>query len=152
MSTELVMLSKHLILCRPLLLLLSVFPRIKVFSSESALFIRWSKFWSFIFSISPSNEYSGLISFRIDCLISLWSKGLSRVFNTIAQKHQFFGAQPALRSKFHIHAFYWSNHNLDYTDFVDKVMSLLFNMLSSFVISFTKSKKAFFKIIWYYSI
>ena len=66
MSIELVMLSNHLILCHLLLLLPSIFPRIKVFSSESALYIRWPKDWSLNFSISPSNEYSGLISFRID--------------------------------------------------------------------------------------
>jgi len=66
MSTELVMLSKHLILCCPLLLLLSIFSSVRVFSSESALRLRWLKYWSFSFSISPSNEYSGLISFRMD--------------------------------------------------------------------------------------
>ena len=66
MSIDLVMPSNHLILCCPLLLLLSIFPSIKVFSDESVLCIRWSKFWSFSFSISPSNEYSGLISFRVD--------------------------------------------------------------------------------------
>ena len=66
MSIELVMPSKHLILCRPLPLLSSVFPTIRVFSNESALGIRWPKYWSFSFSIGPSNEYSGLISFRID--------------------------------------------------------------------------------------
>ena len=65
-SIELVMPSNHLILCRPLLLLPSIFPRIRVFSIESTLHIRWPKYWSFSFSISPSNEYSGLISFRID--------------------------------------------------------------------------------------
>ena len=68
MSMESVMPSNHLILCRPLLLLPSIFPSIRVFSSESALCIRWPKYWSFSFSISPSNEYSGLISFRIDWL------------------------------------------------------------------------------------
>ena len=68
MSIELVMPSNHLILCRPLLLLLSVFPSIRVFSNESVLHIRWPKYWSFSFSISPSSEYSGLISFRIDWL------------------------------------------------------------------------------------
>src|SRR5574337_1083246 len=67
MCIESVMPSKHLILCCPLLLLLSIFPSIKIFSKESALHIRWPKYWSFSFSISPSNEYSGLISFRIDC-------------------------------------------------------------------------------------
>ena len=87
----------HLILCRPLLLLPSVFPSIRVFSSESVLHIRWPKDWSFSFSIHPS-EYSGLISFRIDWFplgltgwISLQSKVLSRVFsNTTVQKHQYF--------------------------------------------------------------
>ena len=96
-SIELVMPSNHLILCHPLLLLPSVFPSIRVFSNESALCIRWPKYWSFSFSISPSNEYSGLISFRMDWLISLLSKGLSRVFsNTTVQKHQFFGTQLSL--------------------------------------------------------
>ena len=93
MSIESVMPSSHLILCHPLLLLPSIFPSIRVFSNESALRIRWPKYWSFSFSISPSNEYSGLISFRMDVWISLLSKGLSRVFsNTTVQKHQFFGS------------------------------------------------------------
>ena len=97
MSIESVMPSNHLILCRPLLLPPSIFPSIRVFSSESVLCIRWQKYWSFSFIISPSNEYSGLISFRMDWLISLQSKGLSRVFsNTTIQKHQFFGAQFSL--------------------------------------------------------
>ena len=86
MSIESVMPSNHLILCRPLLLLPSIFSSIRVFSNESVLRIGWPKYWSFSFSISPSNEYSGLISSRIG-LISLQSKGLSRVFsNTIFQK------------------------------------------------------------------
>ena len=89
MSIESVMPSNHLILCHPLLLP-SIFPSIRIFSSESVLPIRWPTYWSF--SISPSNEYSELISFRMD---SLQSKGLSRVFsNTTVQKHQFFSAQP----------------------------------------------------------
>ena len=97
MSIELVMPSNHLTLCHPLLLLPSIFPRIRVFSSESVLHIRWPKYWSFSFSISPSSEYSGLISFKIDWLVSLQSKGLSRVFsNTTVQKHQFFGTQLCL--------------------------------------------------------
>ena len=75
MSTELVMLSNHLILFYPLLLLPSIFPRIRVFSSESALYIRWPEDWSFSLSISPSNEYSGLISFRIDWLDLLAVQG-----------------------------------------------------------------------------
>ena len=94
MSIELVMSSNHLILCHPLLLLPSLVPSIRVFSSESVFHIRWPKYWSFSFSISLSNEYSGLISFKNDCLISLQSKGLSRVFsNTTVLKHQFFGTQ-----------------------------------------------------------
>ena len=75
--------SNHLILCRPLLLLLSIFPRIRVFSNESALHIRWPKYWSFNFSISPSDEYSGLISFSIDWF-DLWSIGLQRVRDNLA--------------------------------------------------------------------
>ena len=80
MSIRSVMPSNHLILCRPLLFLPSIFPSIKVFFNESVLRIRWSKYWSFSFSISPSNECSGLISFRIDCFDFLAGKGLSRVF------------------------------------------------------------------------
>ena len=82
MSIELVMPSNHLILCRPLLLLPSIFPTIRVFSNELALHIRWPKYWSFSFNISPSSEYSGLISFRIDCFDLLVSKELSRVFSS----------------------------------------------------------------------
>ena len=97
MSIESVMPTKHLILCCPLLLLPSIFPSIKDFSNESALCIRWPKYWTFSFSISPSKEYSGLISFRIDWLNLLTVQGLSRVFsNTTVHKHQFFGAQLSL--------------------------------------------------------
>ena len=82
-----VMPSNHLILCRPLHLPPSIFPSIRVFSNESVLHIRWTKYWSFSFSISPSNEYSGLISFRVDWLDLLAAQGLSRVFsNTTVQK------------------------------------------------------------------
>ena len=88
----------HLVLCRPLLLLLSIFPSIRFFSNQSVLCFRWPKFWSFSFSIIPSNEYSGLISFRMDWLVSLISKGLLRVFSstpvhTTVWRHQFFSAQ-----------------------------------------------------------
>jgi len=104
MSIELVMAPNHLILCRPLLLPPSIFPSIRVFSNKSVLCIRWPKYWNFSFSISPSNEYSGLISFRMDWLISLQSKGFSRISsNTIVQKHQFFSAQLSLWSNSHIH-------------------------------------------------
>ena len=102
MSIESVMPSSHLILCRPLLLLSPIPPSIRVFSNESALCITWPKYWSFGFSISPSNGYSELISFRMIGLILL-PKGLSRVFlSTKVQKHQFFSAQPSLRSNSHI--------------------------------------------------
>ena len=102
MSIGSVMLSNHLILCCPLPLLLSIFPSIRVFSKESTLHIRWPKYWSF--SISSSNEYLGLISFRIDWFDLLAVQGLSRVFyNTTVQKHQFFGTQLSLWSNSHIH-------------------------------------------------
>ena len=91
--------SSHLILCHPLLLLPSVFPSIRVFSRESVLLIRWRKYWSFSFSISPSNEHSGLISSRMDWLDLLAVQGTLRVFtNTTVQKHQFFGAQLSSQS------------------------------------------------------
>ena len=94
MSVESVMPSNDLILYHPLLLLHSVFPSIRVFSNESVLYIRWPEYCSFTFSISPSNEYSGLISFKMDWLDLL---AVSRVFsNTTVQKHQFFGTQVSL--------------------------------------------------------
>ena len=99
MPIESVMWSSHLILCHPLLLP-SIFPSIRVFSNELVLCIRWPKYWSCSFSISPSNEYSGLISFTIDWLDLLAVQGsLSRVFSrTTVHKHEFFGAQPSLSS------------------------------------------------------
>ena len=104
MSIESGMLSNHLILWRPLLLLPSIFPSIRAFSNESVLHIRWPMYWSFSFSISPSNEYSGLISLGLTGWISLKSKGLSRVFsNTTVQKHQFFGSHLSFWSSSHIH-------------------------------------------------
>ena len=104
MSIESVMSANHLILCHPFLLLPSIFPNIRVFSKESVLCIKWPKYWSFSFSISPSGEYSGLISLGLTGLISLQSKGLSRVFsNTTVQKHQFFSTQLFLYSNSHIH-------------------------------------------------
>ena len=96
-SIELVMPSNHLILRHPLLLLPSVLPSIGVFPNKSVLHIRWPEYWSFSFSISPFNEYSGLISLGGTGWISLQSKGLSRVFSdTTVQKHPFFGAQLSL--------------------------------------------------------
>ena len=112
MSIESVMPSNHLVLCFPLILLISIFPRIWVFSSELALCIRWPKYYRF--SFSPSNEFSGLITFRSTDLISLMSSGLSRFFsNTTIQKHQFFGVQPSLWSNFPSIHNYWKNHSFD---------------------------------------
>ena len=102
MSFESVMPSNHRILCHPLLLLPSIFPSIKVFSSESAFPIRGPDYWSFSFRISPSNDYWGLISLGLTGLISLQSKGLSRIFSSTVWKHQFFGALPSLWPNSHI--------------------------------------------------
>ena len=117
MSIESVMQSNHLILCHPLLLPPSIFPSIRVFSNVSVLHIRWPKYWSFSFSISPSNEYSGLISFRMDWLNLVTVQGTlnSLLFsNTTVQKHQFFGTFSFLLSPTFtsIHD-YWKNHSLD---------------------------------------
>ena len=109
-SIESVIPSIYLVFCHPLLLLLSIFPSIRVFSNESALHIRWSKYWSFSFNITLSNEYSGLISSGLTGLVSLQSKRLSRVSSNITvQKHQFFSAQLSLQSDSH-----WKNHSFDY--------------------------------------
>ena len=118
MSFESVMPFKHLILCHPLLLSL-IFSNIRVFSNEWALHIRWPKYRSFNFSISPSNEYSGLISFRIGWPDLLLSKGCSRVFsNTTVRKHQFFTALSLLYGPILTSVCdYWKNHSLDYIDF-----------------------------------
>ena len=129
-------------LCRPLLLLPSIFPSIRVLSNESGLHIRWPKYWRFCFSISPSSEYSGLIAFRIDAWISLQSKGLSRVFSgTTIQKHQFFGTQPSLWSNSHICTDSWKTIALTLQTCVGKVIPLLFNTLSGFVIAFLLKSK-----------
>ena len=102
MSIESVMPSNHLILCHPLLLLPSIFPSIKIFSNESVLRIRWPKYWSFSFSISPSNEYSGPISFRIDWFDLLAVQGtLKSLLQHHSSKHQFFGIQHSLWSNSH---------------------------------------------------
>ena len=104
MSIESVMPSSHLILCCPLLLLPSIFPNIRVFSNESALYIRWPKYWSFRFSSSPSMNIQSWFPLGWTGLISLLSKRYSRVFSsTTVQKHQFFSAQPSLGSNSHIH-------------------------------------------------
>ena len=114
MSIESVMPSNHLILCRPLLLLPSIFPSIRVFSNESALHIRWSKYWSFSFSISPSNEYSGMISFRIDCLDLLTVQDSQESSPT----PQFKSINSSMHSLIHTPTFtsihdHWKNHSLD---------------------------------------
>ena len=105
MSIESVMPSNHLILCSPLLLLPSIFPSIRVFSNESVFHISWLKYWSLSFSISPSNEYSGLISFRINWFDLLAVQGAlkSLLQHHIVQKHQFFGTQLSSQSNSHIH-------------------------------------------------
>ena len=114
MSTVSVMPSNHLILCYPLLLLPSIFSSIGVFSNESALWIRWPKYWSFSFNISPFSEHSGLISFRMDWLDLIQSKGLSRVFSTSQFKSVNSSALSFLYSpiltSIHDH---WKNHSLD---------------------------------------
>ena len=104
MSIELVMLSNHLILCHPLLLPPSIFPITRVFTNESLLHIRWPKYWRIRFSISPSNEYSGLISFRMDWLDILAVQGtLKNLLQHHISKHQFFSAQLSSQSNSHIH-------------------------------------------------
>ena len=138
MSIESVMPSNHLILCRPLLLLPSNFPSITVFSNKSVLHIRWPKYWSFSFSISPSNEYSGLISFRMGWLDLLATQGtLKSLFQhhsskaSVLQRSAFFMAQLS-----HLYMTTGKTIALTRQMFVGKVMSLLFNMLSRLVIAF----------------
>ena len=143
MSVESVMPSNHLSLCHPLLLLPSIFSSIKVFANESILHIRWPKYWSFSFSISPSNEYSGLISFRIDWLDLLEVQG---TLKSLLQNHS-SKASVLWCSAFFIvqlsHPYMTTGKIIALTrwTFVDKVMSLLFNMLSRFVIVFLPRSK-----------
>ena len=135
--------SKHLILCRPLLLSSSIFPGIRVFSNESALHIRWPKYWSFSFNISPSNEDSGLISFRMDWLDLLAVQG---TLKTLLQ-HYSSKASISWCSAFFtvqlLHPYTTIGKNIALTrqTFVGKVMSLLFNMLSRLVITFPPRSK-----------
>ena len=143
MSIESLMPSNHLILCRPLLLLPSVFPSIRVFSNESALCIRWPKYWSFSFSISPSNEYAGLISFRVDWLDLLAVQG---ILKSLLQHHR-SKASILQHSAFFIvqlsHSYMTTGKTIALTrrTFVGKVMSLFFNMLSRLVITFLPRSK-----------
>ena len=140
---ELVMPSNHLILCHPLLLLPSIFPSIRVFSNESALRIRWPKYWSFSFSISPSNEHPGLISFRMDWLDRLAVQG---TLKSLLQHHS-SKASILWCSAFFIvrlsHPYMNTIKTIALTrrTFVGKVMSLLFNMLSRLVITFLPRSK-----------
>ena len=143
MSILLVIPSNHLILCCPLLLLPSIFPSIRVFSNESALRIRWSKYWSFSFNISLSNEHPGLISFRMDCLDLVAVQGTLKILfqhhsstATILQCSAFFIVQlspPYMTTGKTIPLTRWT--------FVDKVMSLIFNMLSRLVITLLPKSK-----------
>ena len=136
--------SNHLILC-PLLLLPSIFPSVRVFSSESNFCIRWPECRSFSFSISPCNEYSGLISFWMDWLDLLAVQVSPRVFSsTTVQKHQFFGGQVFFIVQ-HSHPYMTTGKTVAWTrrTFVGKVMSLLFNTLSGLVTAFLLRSKAF---------
>ena len=143
MSIDLVIPSNHLILCHPLLLLPLIFPSIRVFSNESALCIRWPKYWSFSFSISPPNEYSGLISFRIDWLNLLAVQG---TLKSLLQHHS-SKASILWRSAFFMaqlsHPYITTGKTIALTRrfFVGKVTSLLFNMLSTLVIAFLSRRK-----------
>ena len=140
--------SNHLILCRPLLLLPSIFPSIRVFSSESAPCIRWPKYWSFSFNISPSNEYSGLISFRMDWLDLLAVQGALKSLlqhhsskASILQCSTFFVVQL-------LHPYMTTGKIIALTrprTFADKVMSLLFNMLSRLLITFLPRSNHLFR-------
>ena len=142
-SIKLVMPSNHLILCHPLLFLPSIFPIIRVFSKESDPLLRWLKYWSFSFSISPSSEYSGLISFRIDWFDLLAVQG---TFKSLLQHHS-SKASILWRSAFFIgqlsHPYMTTGKTIALTRriFVGKVMSLLFIMLSMLVIAFLPRSK-----------
>ena len=135
--------SNHLIFCHPLLLLPSIFPSIRVFSNESVLQVRWPKYWSFSFSISPSKEQSGLISFRMDCLDLLVAQGTLKSLlqhhsskASILQRPAFFTVQLS-----HPYMTIGKTIALTRQTFVRKVMFLLFNMLSRLVIAFLPRSK-----------
>ena len=142
MSIESVMPSNHLNLCHPPFLLFSIFPCIRIFSNESVLHIRWPKYWSFSFSISPSSEYSGLISFRTEWLYLLAVQGTFKSLQhhgskaSILQHSAFFIVQLS-------HPYMTTGKTIALTrwTFVDKVMSLLFNMLASLATDFLPRSK-----------
>ena len=145
--------SNHLILCRPLLLLPSIFPNIRFFSNESALRIRWPKYWSLSYNISPSNIHPGLISFRMDWLYLLAVQGTVK---SLLQHHN-SKASILRRSAFFIvqllHPYMTTGKTIALTRWtsVDKVMSLLFNMLSRLVITFLpRSKRLLFFIFYFF--
>ena len=148
MSIESVILSNHLILCCPLLLLSSIFPSIRVFSNQSVLPMRWPKYWSFSFSITPSNEYSGLISFRTNRFV-LAAQG------TLKSLHQHHSSKASIlrHSTFFIvqlsHPYMTTGKTIPSTrrTLVSKVMSLLLNMLSRLVITFLPRSKSLL-ILW----
>ena len=152
MSIESVMPSNHLIFCRPLLLLPSIFPSIRVFSNESAFLIKWPKYWSFSFSICPSNEYSGLISFRRDWLDLLAVQG---TLKSLLQHHS-SKASILWHSAFFMvqlsHPYMTTGKAIALTrwTFVGKVMSLLLNMLSRLAITFLPRSKRLL-ISWLHS-
>ena len=135
--------SNHLILCHPLLLLPSIFPSIRVFSKESAFSIRWPKYWSFSFNISPSNEHPGLISFRMDWLDLLAVQG---TLKSLLQHHSSKASILQCSAFFIVqfsHPYMATGKTIDLTrwTFIDKVMSLLFNLLSRLVIIFLPRSK-----------
>ena len=146
------MLSNHLILCHPLLLLPSIFPSIRIFSNESVLCIRWPKYWSFSFNISPSNEHPGLISFRMEWLYLL---GVQRTLKSLLQHHSSKVSILRHSAFFTVHLshpYLTTGKTIALTrrTFVDKVMSLLFNMLSRSVIPFLPRSKRLL-ISWLHS-
>ena len=139
------MLPNHLILCHPHLLLASVFPSIRIFANESVLHIRWPKYWSFSFSIHPSNEYSGLISFRMDWLDLPAVQGTPK---SLLQNHSSKASLFRCSAFFIVqllHPYMTTGRTiaLSIWTFVDKVMSLLFNMLSRLVIAFFQAASIF---------
>ena len=143
MSIESVISSNHLVLCHPLLFLPSIFPSIRVFSNESSLHIRWPNYWSFSFSISPSNKYPRLISFRIDWFDLL---AVQETLNSLLQHHSSKGSILQCSAFFIVqlsHPYMTTRKTIVLTrwTFVGKVMSLLFNMLSRFVIAFLPRSK-----------
>ena len=141
MSIELVLPSHHLILCHPLLLLPSVIPSIRVFSSELALCIRWPKYWSFSYSFNPSNEYSGLISFRMDWFDLAVQGTLKSFVQHHSSKASILRCSAFMAPLSHPYMTIGKTIDLTRWTFVSKVISLLFNMLSRLVITFLPKSK-----------